>query len=348
MTSPGDNQTIARLLLSRLGLTLDDLRPTSSPLPTIAQYLPTVIAAARPGARTTYTPYWQRIAAVFGDRRLDEVTASDIATLMQRACDERVVRRNSRDGTSTREHMLRAVRAIYHQAEADDLITHRANPAARVPKPQRPDSTRRALTSDEIAAINTTVASTGNDAVLDSLLIRLHLETACRRGAALALRNQDLDEQWALIGLREKNHAVRWQPASPTLIRALADHRDQRGTGNPPEAQLLRYRDGTPITTRRYDHLWTRVGKHLPWVTAQNISTHWLRHTTVTWVERHFGYGIARAYAGHTHTAGPSTTTYIRADLTEVAAALSALTGEPHPLAGTPTHPGDLLPPFRA
>ncbi len=54
--------------------------------------------------------------------------------------------------------------------------------------------------------------------------------------------------------------------------------------------QLLRYRNGQPITYRRYDHLWVRIGEHLPWVYVQQISTHWLRHTTLTWVERNFGY----------------------------------------------------------
>ena len=58
-----------------------------------------------------------------------------------------------------------------------------------------------------------------------------------------------------------------------------------------------------------------------------------LRHTTLTWVERNFGYGIARAYAGHTDKTGPATTTYIKADLQAVATALAALTGQPHPLA---------------
>jgi hypothetical protein len=58
-----------------------------------------------------------------------------------------------------------------------------------------------------------------------------------------------------------------------------------------------------------------------------------VRHTTLTRVERHFGYGIARAYAGHTDTTGPATTTYIKANLQEVATALAAMTGQPHPLA---------------
>jgi hypothetical protein len=88
-----------------------------------------------------------------------------------------------------------------------------------------------------------------------------------------------------------------------------------------------------PITHARYDSLWTRIHTALPWTATQNVSTHWLRHTTLTWVERHDGYGIARDFAGHTDRKGASTTTYIRAAIEETATALSAMTGEHHPLA---------------
>ncbi|MFC4063497.1 hypothetical protein [Actinoplanes subglobosus] len=98
---------------------------------------------------------------------------------------------------------------------------------------------------------------------------------------------------------------------------------------------MLRCRNGHPITTRHYDHLWHRLGQHLPWVAAQGISTHWLRHTTLTWVERNFGYSIARAYAGYTDKKSTPTTTYIKANLPAVAAALAALTGQPHQLAAS-------------
>jgi hypothetical protein len=72
----------------------------------------------------------------------------------------------------------------------------------------------------------------------------------------------------------------------------------------------------------------------LAWARALQVSAHWLRHTTLPWVERNFGIGIARAYAGHADTSSDlTTTTYVKADIIEVAAALTALTGEPHPLA---------------
>ena len=49
-------------------------------------------------------------------------------------------------------------------------------------------------------------------------MIRLHVETGCRRGGALGLRPQDLDTTQCLIFLREKGQTVRWQPVSPTLM----------------------------------------------------------------------------------------------------------------------------------
>jgi len=159
-------------------------------------------------------------------------------------------------------------------------------------------------------------------------------ETACRRGGALAIRPRDLDREQCLVLLREKGETFRWQPVSLTLMAALVKHAEERNS--PTDRGLLRYRDGREITDRRYDGLWVRIGRELPWFRNQGISTHWLRHTTLTWVERNFGFAVAHAYAGHTDGRGESvsvTSTYVRATLAEVATALAALTGEPHPLA---------------
>jgi integrase/recombinase XerC len=90
-----------------------------------------------------------------------------------------------------------------------------------------------------------------------------------------------------------------------------------------------------PITSRRYDYLWTGWAGHLPWVATQQVSAHWIQHTILTWVERNFGFAVAQAYAGHEDhgRGGRAMATYVRAGIHEVATALAALTGEPHPLA---------------
>ncbi|MET7398093.1 site-specific integrase [Dactylosporangium sp. NPDC005572] len=326
----------ARLLLARLGVSPGDLlqmAPSRPPAPTFAEYVPVVAAAVSDGSRRAYGSYWKRVLEHWADRRLDEVKPSDIERLVEHVKAHVVVRSNARGGRSAAENLVTALRCLYRRAVADGYLAEAENPASKVAKPQRLPSTRRAVPDTRLAEINRVAASTGDDPVLDSLLLRLHTETACRRGGALALRPVDLDEQQCLIMLREKGDTVRWQPVSPTLMRHLRQHTEDRHA--PANGQLLRYRDGQPITHRRYDHLWERIGRHLPWVAKQEISTHWLRYTTVTWVERNFGYAVARAYAGHAEGGGAvgTTATYVRASLQEVAAALAALTREPHPLA---------------
>ncbi|MCA1186169.1 MULTISPECIES: site-specific integrase [unclassified Saccharopolyspora] len=303
--------------------------------PTFAEYLPKVEKAVSESSARVYAPYWRRLIQAWGGRRLDEPSASEIKQLAWRMKEEAVARRNTRGGRSAAEHFVGAVRCIYSHAESDGLIDEAKNPARRVAKPRRLPSTRRALPSSRIAELNKVSSTTGNDPDLDALLLRLHMETACRRGGALAVRPRDLDVDQCLVLLREKGETVRWQPVSPTLMRALQEHARARGDDD-PDGQLLRYVGGAPISRRRYDHLWHRLGRHLPWVAAQQITTHWLRHTTLTWVERHFGYAVAREFAGHAIGSGDggATATYVRADLHEVATALAALTGEPHPLAG--------------
>lgn len=327
----------ALLLISKLGVTPADLmaatainRPT---VPTFAEFIPHVASATTAGTLKAYGSYWNRIVEQWGDRRLDEPTPLEIEQLGKQIRATRMQRRNGRSGASCEENFVSAVRCLYRRAVANGLITDADNPAAKVPKPRRQPSHRRAIPDTRLTEIHQAAASSGDDPQLDALILRLHEETACRRGGALNLRPIDLDEQQCLIRLREKAATERWQPVSPTLMAHLRHHAVDRRA--PATSRLLRYRNGTQITYRRYDGLWQRIGQLLPWAAVQGVSTHWIRHTTLTWVERHFGYAVARAYAGHNDRGAQvgSTTTYVQADIQEVAAALSALTGEPHPLA---------------
>jgi integrase len=329
MTAEPDRLDQARRALAQAQALLGDTRQPA--VPTVADYLPRVQAAAGPGAQRTYGSYWTKMARAWGQRRLDEILATDVEALRRQAAATAVPRRNGRGGRYAGEHLISAARAFFNRAIADGYLTRDASPAHQITKPRRLPNVRRALTRGELAAINTAARTSGHDPALDALLLRLHTETACRRGGALALRIADVDAERGLILLREKGETMRWQPVSLQLATHLLNHARSRGART-PQGQVLRYHDGRPLTGRRYDVLWVRIGRRLPWVAAQGITTHWLRHTTLTWVERHFGYATARAYAGHTDKTGPATTTYIKADLREVGTALAALTGLPHPL----------------
>jgi integrase len=332
----GPELEAARLMLERMGISPADLlgvRPPRPQAPTFAEYVPVVAAGVSAGTRRAYGSYWNRVVTAWGERRIDEPKPSEIEQLRAQVQTNVVARRNARGGRSAAEHLVAALRCLYRRAVADGYLEAGDNPALKVDKPRRLTSTRRAIGDARLAEINEVAASTGDDPGLDTLLLRLHTETACRRGGALALRLRDLDPDQCLIYLREKGGTSRWQPVSPTLMRHLLAHHEERGQGD-QHGPLLRYRDGRPLTYRRYDHLWARIGQHLRWVHTQQISTHWLRHTTLTWVERVYGHAVARAYAGHAEGGGTATTdTYVRASLQEVAAALAGLTDEDHPLA---------------
>ncbi|WP_232840353.1 MULTISPECIES: tyrosine-type recombinase/integrase [Nocardia] len=337
-----DDLEVARVFLDRLGIDPRALlKPsaTHGPMPTFAGYVPQVSAVVSAGTRRTYRPYWSQLTTHWPDRRIDEPTALELQALVQKTRTNAVVRRNGRGGRSAAEHMVAAIRCLYKFAEKDHLISRAQNPSNDLDKPRRLPSSRRALSHRQLTEINHAAATTGNDPDLDTLILRLHLETVCRTSSALALRHDDLDpdehktrgDSHCQIRLSGKGGTLHWQPVSPTLMTRLSQHRD---LSPEPNGQLLRYRNGHPITRRRYDHLWNRIGRELPWVTTRQITTHWLRHTTITWIERNFGYATARAFAAHAEPTGQdgTTLTYVTATDEEVAFALSALTGEPHPI----------------
>ncbi|WP_376765966.1 hypothetical protein [Amycolatopsis pithecellobii] len=117
-------------------------------------------------------------------------------------------------------------------------------------------------------------------------------------------------------------------------MQHLLNHATTRGATD-PDGPLLHYATGRPISRRRYDYIWNRVKRHLPWAATQQISTHWLRHTTLTWIERHFGFATAHAYAGHFNHHDTATGTYVKASLEDIATALAHTTQpdkpSPHP-----------------
>jgi hypothetical protein len=104
---------LAHQVLAQLGVSLADLHATEDDdtagrsavvVPTIADYLPRVIAAAGPGAARTYGSYWTRVHAAWGDRRVDSISASDIEAIQRQAIADARRRRTSRSGRVRRFH----------------------------------------------------------------------------------------------------------------------------------------------------------------------------------------------------------------------------------------------------
>ena len=73
---------------------------------------------------------------------------------------------------------LAGVRAVSSPSHSG--TESRTRSARKVAKPRRLPTTRRALPDNRLAQINEIAATTGEDPELDTLILRLHTETACR------------------------------------------------------------------------------------------------------------------------------------------------------------------------
>ncbi|MGN2638472.1 tyrosine-type recombinase/integrase [Nocardia takedensis] len=322
--------------ISRLGLTVvgKDHHPNPAPMPTFGEFITRVTAAATPIQRETYGCYWKIVAAEWDERALDEPTSLEITGLMNQHQARAVVRSNWRGGIGAKRNLLYAIRCLYRYAELDNLIPPADNPATNVEMPRKLDSTRHALLPEQVRDLGRIAAETGNDTELDALILRLHIETACRREAGLRLDHDDLSTADSTVLLHHKGGVDAWHPITPILMDRLIRHYENRGGPDTAAGtRIYRTHTGKPITDRRYDNLHTRFHHHLPWAGAKGVTVHWLRHTTLTFVEREFGEAIARRYAAHRDPGTTATPIYTKATLGECAQALVAVTGQDHPLA---------------
>jgi len=147
----------ARLLLEKMGINLADLMRASSDspgVPTFADYIPRVSDSVGSGTRRVYGSYWNRVVQAWGSRPITDATATEISQLAEQVKATVVQRRNARGGRGAAEHLIAALRCMYQHAVADGILTESQNAAARVPKPRRLHSTRRALPDSHLQEIH--------------------------------------------------------------------------------------------------------------------------------------------------------------------------------------------------
>lgn len=107
--------------------------------------------------------------------------------------------------------------------------------------------------------------------------------------------------------LYEKFDEQREIPVSDPLLQALRAQADERsGVCD----RVFHYAPGQCLTNRRFDTIFRRAGRHLPWADSLGVSLHWLRYSTLTDIRMVAGERVAAAYAGHGDQAGGITATY--------------------------------------
>ncbi|MGH9153948.1 MAG: tyrosine-type recombinase/integrase [Acidimicrobiales bacterium] len=315
-----DAELTIRALASHLGATREDLARIArtlpeSPVPTVAEFAPVAARLLTGRTADTYRHHIDRLVTELGARRLNDVTLLDLEQAAVDVRGEALTRSGARHGYGAQESFVNATRFVFACAIKSGHI--RESPAAGLARPRRRRSPRRALSSDELRSLFAVVLATSRDPELDLLILAFARETACRREGILNLGRADLHPTPSVV-LYEKFDEQREIPVSAPLLEALEVHARTRADGCD---RVFHYSDGTCLTDRRFDTLFSRVGQRLPWVRALGVTLHWIRYSTLTDIRMTAGERVAAAYAGHGDNAGGVTATYTRASFAELQAA---------------------------
>jgi integrase/recombinase XerC len=299
-----------RAVVEALGLSAEDLRALAEALERTevvvsVEELVQAHLSVLP-AHHRYGKSLERLAHWAGDRPASSVSAGEIAEWARRAGDEGRQDPKSRHGIGAEEAFVLAARAAYGAGIVAGLV--RVNPAADVPLPERPSSRRTALTFEELKQVHLAAVAHSRDPELDDLVFQFLRETACRRRGVLRLARRDLAPATRSVRLTEKYGKQRWMPVSAHLVDRLLSHADARHRG----CDRVLHRLGEAHMTDKWFEGFARRMQALPWAAELGVSAHWIRHTTLTDIERIAGVRVAAAYAGHADGSFGVTGTYTK------------------------------------
>lgn len=270
---------------------------------------------------STYRHHIRRLASEFSDRRLDEVSLLELDRVAVRVRSEAMSQPAARHGYGAQETFVNATRFVFTCAVRAGHL--RENPALGLARPRRRRSSRRALSAHELEDLFSAVLETSRDPELDLLILAFARETACRRDGLINLRRCDLLPAPAVV-LYEKFDERREIPVTRPLSDALHLHANERA---PACDRVFHYASGDCLTDRRFDTMFQRVARRLPWAAALGVTLHWVRYSTLTDIRMTSGERVAAAYAGHSDESGGVTGRYTRASFEELQAAHHRLFG---------------------
>lgn len=302
--------------LERIALSL-----TLSPVPRVGSFAEEVKGLLVGRTFATYSRHLDRIIEDLGDLRLDEVTLLELERLAIDVRREALAAGRAQHGFGAEETFVNTCRFLFVCAVKAGHL--RESPATGLCRPRRRRTTRRALAGSELAGLFDAVLTTSRDPDLDLLILAFARETACRREGILNLGSVDLQPTPSVV-LYEKFDEHREIPVTARLLDALRAHHAQRA---PDCDRIFHYSDGTCLTERRFDSIFRRAGRELPWVRTLGVSLHWLRYSTLTDIRMIAGERVAAAYAGHADGAGGITALYTRATFAELQEAHRRLFG---------------------
>jgi integrase/recombinase XerC len=291
----------------------------------------------------TYETNWRRLENKYSELPISELTeeiALDFcseAMAIARARHKKIAEERKGRGlpikTETGHHAynraLDVLSTVVNYAIKKGALDR--SPLIEIDRKPISESDRHGLSPEQVEEILHSAISGGNDPILDYIMLWTIVETACRSGGLLRLQVGDIDAKECLVRFHEKGGKSRKQPVSPELAEALLALAKSRGSVTSDDP-IFRFHPngngkGRALSARRFERLWERLREEILWVAEKQVSNHWLRHSTLTWVDRVVSSpAITSKYAGH----GPATVTsgYTSARIDEIKQAHSSIFGK--------------------
>ncbi|GIF25703.1 site-specific recombinase XerC [Actinoplanes tereljensis] len=279
-------------------------------VPTVRERVEPTLRGLAPTTEQLYRHPLELLASRWGDTPLDLLSYDDLVEYRQWAMTTAVRRRTSVNGASAGEHAVSAVRRMFDIAIKNGLITR--NTAKELEKPPRQESKRRPIDELHVEEMYQVVTDD------ETGILRFYQETGCRREGLLNMTPQKVKRATQVVILDEKGSKIREQPISSMMLDWLLSD------------NCILY----TWTRRKNDGLFNRIKRDLDWANELGVSAHWLRHTTLSKVERVTkSMGLTAAFAGHKLSGIGATATYAgRYNLKDVCWAFTVTFGLPHPL----------------
>lgn len=269
-----------------------------------------------------------------GGKELDSITTPDLRNVVSAIQIEARSRVNGVRGMGAQENATTALRVFFKWARAQKYTS--GTPDNELSFKKRGKIERRAYSIAELGRIQA-VLDRSADPELARLFLRLALETGARHTEMLSLTYADLDGADGTVRLTPKGFKGEYlyQPVTESLYKSLEEFVGRRSPSAVRDStRLLLDRHGRPISRRYFERLCEKVRREIPEFGRGSKSwftTHSLRHTSATIMERTGGEAVTRLFLGHTDRS--KTQTYTKATIEELRAAMIAIWGEP--LAGS-------------
>lgn len=247
---------------------------------------------------------------------------SDEWTLHRR--QQQIQKRERSNGTGAWRNYRDAVATLYKYVSGFADVKSPFKGARQAPKGS---DARRALSEEEMQRL-WTAALMDDDSELALLYLDCLRETAARVGAVHGLSLEDIDWATGFVTFRTKNKVVHVTCVSVDLLQRIRIRAENNGWDGhvPADYDPKNFESvGTPafrtVSGRRISKKWTetffdRIDRIAGDADNDKITAHWIRHTTITQVQRVLSKEAAARWAGHKvgprKDAAEQTETYIK------------------------------------